>query len=241
MCGYGANKLNFFEGSLAEKEVHMESFGFGSASSFNVAGAAGGFNWKHFMVGAAIAAAIAILLYFVIEKADTRPIIDGYADVISTHKTLYSAYQGLVPADSDVLLELEQLDAKLTAFKRDLTSSGKTIDASKMVAYNTYQDIRPLADWTSQCFSKNVPERDILLQFERWYLSGKRTLADLNTSLGFSKEKNVDMLDSMIEDVKKVALRECIAVAHTDIQGLPGVHDPESYGSAETETSAQYD
>lgn len=222
----------------------MDSFGygFGSTGLNSLASNGSGLNWKHFLIGAGIAAFIAILIYFVVEKADTRPVIDGFKDAIeSTVKTtLYSAYQGIVPAHTDALLELQQLDAKLVAFKRDLSSPEKTIDASKLVQYNTYQDIRPLADWTSQCFSKNVPERDITLQLERWFLSGKRTLADLNSAAGFPVEKNVDMLSSMIDDVKNVALRECVGVAHTDIQGLSGAHDPESWGSAETETSANY-
>lgn len=237
----------------------MESFGFGSKAtnsfgfsgfgSANAAGsssgASGGLNWTYFLIGAALAAFIAIVIYFVVDKADTRPVIDGFKDdvpvPVPAQSTLCSAYEGHVSPKSEALVELRQLEAKLASFKRDLTSPDKSIDASKLVDYNTYQDIRPLADWTSQCFSKNVPERDITLQMERWFLSGKRTLADLNAAAGFAAEKNVDILASAIEDVKAVALRSCLAVAHTDIQGLPGAHDPESWGSAETETSALYD
>lgn len=217
--------------------------GFGSASAEAVSGASGGLNWTYFLIGAALAAFIAIVIYFVVDKADTRPVIDGFKDEVvnAVQSTLYSAYEGHVSPKSEALIELQQLDAKLAAFKRDLTSPDKTIDASKLVDYNTYQDIRPLADWTSQCFSKNVPERDITLQLERWFLSGKRTLADLNAAAGFAAEKNVDRLISAIEDVKAVALKECVAVAHKDIQGLQGAHDPESWGSAETETSALFD
>jgi hypothetical protein len=217
--------------------------GFGSASAESAGSASDGLNWTYFLIGAALAAFIAILIYFVVEKADTRPVIDGFKDEVAApvQSTLYSAYEGHVSPKSDALLELQQLDAKLAAFKRDLTSPDKTIDASKLVDYNTYQDIRPLADWTSQCFSKNVPERDITLQMERWFLSGKRTLADLNAAAGFAAEKNVDRLEAAIEDVKAVALKECVAVAHKDIQGLQGAHDPESWGSAETETSALFD
>lgn len=235
----------------------MESFGFGSKAtnsfgfsgfgSANAAGSAsGGLNWTYFLIGAVLTALIAILIYFVVDKADTRPVIDGFKDDVPvqsmpTQSTLCSAYEGHVSPKSEALVELRQLEAKLAAFKRDLTSPDKSIDASKLVDYNTYQDIRPLADWTSQCFSKNVPERDITLQMERWFLSGKRTLADLNAAAGFAAEKNVDLLASAIEDVKAVALRSCLAVAHSDIQGLQGAHDPESWGSAETETSALYD
>jgi hypothetical protein len=233
----------------------MDSFSFGSkaSNSFGFSGfgalnsgsgaAAGGLNWTYFLIGAALAAFIAIVIYFVVEKADTRPVIDGFKDEAASpvQSTLYSAYEGHVSPKSEALIELQQLEAKLAAFKRDLTSPDKAIDASKLVDYNTYQDIRPLADWTSQCFSKNVPERDITLQMERWFLSGKRTLADLNAAAGFAAEKNVDRLEAAIEDVKAVALKECLAVANTDIQGLQGAHDPESWGSAETETSALYD
>lgn len=239
------------------------SFGFGfglGQGTMNSATPQAGFNWKFFLIGAVVAALIAVLVYFIIDKADTRPVMDGFADKkeekpaippegfahaikegFADQSTLYSAYKGLIPETNEAMIELEQLDAKLTAFKRDLTSPAKTIDASKLVQYNTYQDIRPLADWTSQCFSKNVPERDILIQMDRWLLSGKKTLADLNSLAGLPKEKNYDKLEAAVEDVKNVALKECVAVAHVDVQGLTGPHDPIGYGSAITDTSAHFD
>ena len=229
------------------------SFGFGFGLGAPAAAPQASFNWKFFLIGAVVAALIAVLVYFIIDKADTRPVMDGFADkkeekpaiplegFADNQSTLYSAYKGLIPETNEVMIELEQLDAKLTAFKRDLTSPAKTIDASKLVQYNTYQDIRPLADWTSQCFSKNVPERDILIQMDRWLLSGKKTLADLNSLAGLPKEKNYDKLEAAVEDVKNVALKECVAVAHVDVQGLTGPHDPIGYGSAITDTSAQFD
>lgn len=228
-------------------------FGFGPAAVGDVAPQSG-LNWKFFVIGAVVAALIAVLVYFIIDKADTRPVMDGFADkkeekpaiplegfASASQSTLYSAYKGLIPESNEAMIELEQLDAKLAAFKRDLTSPAKTIDASKLVQYNTYQDIRPLADWTSQCFSKNVPERDIQLQMDRWLLSGKKTLADLNGAAGLPKEKNYDILEAAVEDVKRVALKECVATAHVDVQGLTGPHDPVGYGSAVTDTSAQFD
>ena len=229
------------------------SFGFGFGLGAPAAAPQASFNWKFFLIGAVVAALIAVLVYFIVDKADTRPVMDGFADkkeekpaiplegFADKQSTLYSAYKGLIPETNETMIELEQLDAKLTAFKRDLTSPAKTIDASKLVQYNTYQDIRPLADWTSQCFSKNVPERDIQLQMERWLLSGKKTLADLNSLAGLPKEKNYDKLEAAVEDVKNVALKECVAVAHVDVQGLTGPHDPIGYGSAITDTSAQFD
>ena len=232
------------------------AFGFGFGPGASVADAPqSGLNWKYFMVGVVVAALIAILVYFIVDKADTRPVVDGFEDKKEkpaippegfltegfADQTLYSAYKGLIPETNETMIELQQLDAKLAAFKRDLTSPAKTIDASKLVQYNTYQDIRPLADWTSQCFSKNVPERDIVIQMDRWLLSGKKTLADLNGAAGLPKEKNYDLLEAAVEDVKRVALKECVATAHVDVQGLTGPHDPVGYGSAVTDTSAQFD
>lgn len=267
----------------------MADFGFGITSglntfSANINSATAGLNWKHFLIGALVALGIAMLIYLVIERADTRPVIDGFSNSsadtdsfgqvpkpystlgvkdpfidhpapaippeekkkITEHFTangtsIYSDYVGHVSKNSDVLLELQELEAKLGAFKHDISSPAKTINASKLVQYNTYQDIRPLADWTSQCFSKNVPERDILLQMERWFLSGKKTLADLNAAAGFAQDKNVERLGALIEDVKTVAVRECVSVAHTDVQGITGPHDPSPWGSAVSPTSAQYD
>jgi hypothetical protein len=237
------------------------AFGFGFGPGASAADAPqSGLNWKYFMVGVVVAALIAVLVYFIVDKADTRPVMDGFTDKkekpanppippegfklaegFANQSTLYSAYKGLIPETNETMIELQQLDAKLAAFKRDLTSPAKTIDASKLVQYNTYQDIRPLADWTSQCFSKNVPERDIVIQMDRWLLSGKKTLADLNGAAGLPKEKNYDLLEAAVEDVKRVALKECVATAHVDVQGLTGPHDPVGYGSAVTDTSAQFD
>jgi hypothetical protein len=233
------------------------AFGFGFGPGASAADAPqSGLNWKYFMVGVVVAALIAVLVYFIIDKADTRPVVDGFEDKKEkpaippegfkltegfADQTLYSVYKGLIPETNETMIELQQLDAKLAAFKRDLTSPAKTIDASKLVQYNTYQDIRPLADWTSQCFSKNVPERDIVIQMDRWLLSGKKTLADLNGAVGLPKEKNYDLLEAAVEDVKRVALKECVATAHVDVQGLTGPHDPVGYGSAVTDTSAQFD
>lgn len=271
-------------------------FGFGSANAgFNSGSAGGGFNWKYFLIGLVAAAFVAVLLYFVVERADTRPVVSGFADlkndgldvdaytdvgdmnkpaeIAKEHplksapavpseehflekmgfeggslsntpligSTLYSAYAGRVSGQTDTLLELQQLEAKLAAFTADLTSADKQINASKLVQYNTYQDIRPLGDWTAQCFSKNVPERDITLQMERWYLSGKKTLADLNKAAGMAEDTNVATLASMIDKVKTVAMANCIATAHTDIDALGGPRDPTPYaGSAKTDTSAQF-
>ena len=270
--------------------------GFGASNSgYNSGSAGGGFNWKYFLIGLVAAAFIAVLLYFVVERADTRPVVsgfadlkddgsglDGYTDVGDMNKpaeiaaqnpmkpapavpseehflekmglqggtlsdtplvgsTLYSAYAGRVSGQTDALLELQQLEAKLAAFTADLTSPEKQINASKLVQYNTYQDIRPLGDWTAQCFSKNVPERDITLQMERWFLSGKKTLADLNKAAGQAEDTNVSTLASMIDKVKSVALANCVATAHADIDALGGPRDPAPYaGSAKTDTSSQF-
>lgn len=275
--------------------------GFGSSLNAGLnSGSAGGFNWTYFLIGLVAAAFVAVLLYFVVERADTRPVVagftdlkgtdydtdsdtdsdngvDGYTDVGDMNKpaeiakqhpmkpapavpseehflvrtgfenvpmvgsTLYSAYAGRVSGQSDTLLELQQLEAKLAAFTADLTSPEKQINASKLVQYNTYQDIRPLGDWTAQCFSKNVPERDITLQMERWFLSGKKTLADLNKAAGQAEDTNVPKLASMIDAVKTVAMANCVATAHADIDALGGPRDPAPYaGSAKTDTSSQF-
>ncbi len=279
----------------------MQALGFGfgqntygaAPGAFNMGGlfsgmggeSGSGFSWKFFAIGAVAAALIALLLYFVIDRADTRPVISGFADlkeetdpftdvgpitaenVKSTGvkpapavpseehflermgfqdlpiigSTLYSSYAGRVSGQTDALLELQELEAKIAAFTADLTSPEKQINASKLVQYNTYQDIRPLADWTAQCFSKNVPERDITLQMERWYLSGKKTLADLNKAAGQAEDTNLAKLSSMIDAVKSVALSNCVATAHADIDALGGPRDPTPYaGSAKTDTSSQF-
>jgi hypothetical protein len=298
---YGSGPSAFNMGGL------FSGFGSSANAGFNTGSAGGGFNWKYFLIGLVAAALVAVLLYFVVERADTRPVVSGFADldadadaytdvgdmnkpaeIAKEHpmkpapevpseehflvrtgfeggtltnvpmvgSTLYSAYAGRVSGQSDAslmgslacgsttsdaLLELQQLEAKLAAFTADLTSPEKQINASKLVQYNTYQDIRPLGDWTAQCFSKNVPERDITLQMERWYLSGKKTLADLNKAAGQPEDTNVAKLASMIDAVKTVAMANCVARAHTDIDALGGPRDPAPYaGSAKTDTSSQF-
>ena len=279
--GFGQNTYGAAPGAFNMGSMFS---GFGSALG-NEGGTGSGFSWKFFAIGAVAAALIAVLLYFVIDRADTRPVVAGFADlkegadeftdvgpitaenVKSTGvkpapavpseehflvrtgfedvpmlgSTLYSSYAGRVSGQTDALLELQELEAKIAAFTADLTSPEKQINASKLVQYNTYQDIRPLADWTAQCFSKNVPERDITLQMERWYLSGKKTLADLNKAAGQAEDTNLAKLSSMIDAVKSVAMANCLATAHADIDALGGPRDPTPYaGSAKTDTSAQF-
>jgi hypothetical protein len=287
---YGSGPSAFNMGGL------FSGFGSSANAGFNSGSAGGGFNWTYFLIGLVAAALVAVLLYFVVERADTRPVVSGFADldlgsgtgvdaytdvgdmnkpaaigkeypmkpapavpseehflvrtgfeggtltnVPMVGSTLYSAYAGRVSGQSDALLELQQLEAKLAAFTADLTSADKQINASKLVQYNTYQDIRPLGDWTAQCFSKNVPERDITLQMERWFLSGKKTLADLNKAAGQAEDTNVPKLASMIDAVKTVAMANCVARAHADIDALGGPRDPTPYaGSAKTDTSSQF-
>jgi hypothetical protein len=288
---YGSGPSAFNMGGL------FSGFGSSANAGFNSGSAGGGFNWTYFLIGLVAAAFVAVLLYFVVERADTRPVVSGFADldlgsgasanagtgvdaytdvgdmnkpaeIAKQHpmksapavpseehflvrtgfenvpmvgSTLYSAYAGRVSGQSDALLELQQLEAKLAAFTADLTSADKQINASKLVQYNTYQDIRPLGDWTAQCFSKNVPERDITLQMERWFLSGKKTLADLNKASGQAEDTNLAKLASMIDKVKTIALANCVATAHADIDALGGPRDPTPYaGSAKTDTSSQF-
>jgi len=275
--GFGQNSYGAAPGAFNMGSMFSGMSGEGGTGS--------GFSWKFFAIGAVAAALIAVLLYFVVDRADTRPVIAGFADlkegadeftdvgpitaenVKSTGvkpapavpseehflerigfqdlpllgSTLYSSYAGRVSGQTDALLELQELEAKIAAFTTDLTSPEKQINASKLVQYNTYQDIRPLADWTAQCFSKNVPERDITLQMERWYLSGKKTLADLNKAAGQAEDTNLAKLSSMIDAVKSVALNNCVATAHADIDALGGPRDPTPYaGSAKTDTSCQF-
>jgi hypothetical protein len=281
--GFGFGQNAYGAAAAAPSGFNMGSLlsGFGANSN---SGASSGFSWKFFAIGAVVTALVALLLYFVIDRADTRPVVSGFKDleeadtftdvgpttaenVKSTGvkpapavpseehflekmgfenapmigSTLYSSYVGRVSGQSDALLELQELEAKLAAFTTDLTSPEKQLSASKLVQYNTYQDIRPLNDWTAQCFSKNVPERDITLQMERWFLSGKKTLADLNKAAGQAEDTNLSTLASMIDKVKSVAMANCLATAHAEIDAVGGPRDPTPYaGSAKTDTSSQF-
>ena len=186
-------------------------------------------NWKHFLIGIAVAAFIAILLYFVVDRADTRPVVDGFVGY-GVLDTLYS--DPPKPVVSEAQTELDELMKKLAVFKADLLSGRLNVT---QMQYNAHQDIRPIAEWTAQCFSKNVPERDITLQLEKWFESGKRTIMELGLGEGKIAE-----LSAIIEDVRKVAMEHCVATAHSDIEGVMGLHAPQPYGSAESATSAQY-
>ena len=76
---------------------------------------------------------------------------------------------------------------------------------------------------------------------DRWLLSGKKTLADLNKAAGQAEDTNVPKLASMIDAVKTVAMANCVATAHADIDALGGPRDPAPYaGSAKTDTSSQF-
>jgi hypothetical protein len=241
--------FGFGKNTYSSSPFNFSSFASGLGNGFSADSVASPFNWKYFLIGTVVAAVIAILLYMVIDRADTRPIVSGFTDLkrapaippegfsaIATN--LYSSYAGVVLGQEDTLFELQQLETKLAIFAADLTAADKPITTSKFTTYNTYQDIRPLADWTAQCRAKNVPERDITLQLERWYASGKKTLADLNAAAGYAPTENIDKLAAMIDKVKTVALSQCVATAHADISAIGGPRDPLPYaGSAQFEST----
>lgn len=193
----------------------------------------GGFlsnNWGTILIGILIAIVAAVAAYFVLGRADTRPVVQGfYGGAISGTTNLpcgrnSSEAQELIamfqntPIDSVEegnldLRDLRNLLSRLTCMKEDLMAPQHLIAATKELGFATHMDIQPVADLIGRCFTKSVPERDLTIQFDKWASFGKDMIARLCTEANFTEQEKTraeQLLGAVIRDVHDVALTTCI-------------------------------
>jgi hypothetical protein len=192
------------------------------------------------IIGAVVALCIGLSAYFVIGRADTRPIRQNFLDTLDSKEGFYGGAVngssglpcGRVSVEAEQLYamfssrpvtvgeegntdlrDLKDLLSKLTCFKADLMSPGQTITAVKELGFATHMDIQPVADLTGRCFAKLVPERDLSIQFEKWRDFGLDMIKRLCTASSMS-ELEVSQAERLFflvwNDVMNIAQGMCI-------------------------------
>jgi len=223
-------------------------------------------SWKSVFIGAALSLMVIGISLFFIKYSGTRPIASGFVGTVPTNEG-FTATNGVsnVPcghdlADGEALYsmflgrdmgrtedgkkdidDMRNLLAKLACMKRDLLSPSGTISAEKELAFCTYSDIQSTSETTARCLSKQIPERDLEIQFEKWNRYGldliKRLCTDtnMNESEVVSAEK---LFGSVIEDVNSIAKMKCLTGVPVDDESP---RDPAKYASPETKNLQPYE
>jgi hypothetical protein len=193
----------------------------------------GGFfseNWGTILIGILIAIAVGVTAYFILGRADTRPVVQGfYGGAIngttnlpcgrnsSEAQALLAMFQnrplGATEEGKMDLRDLRNLLSRLTCMKEDLMAPQHLIAATKELGFATHMDIQPVADLIGRCFSKTVPERDLTIQFDKWNAFGKDMIRRLCTAGNYTEAEVVHaekLLGAVIRDVQDVANTTCI-------------------------------
>lgn len=222
----------------------MESFAPETSSS-------SGFSYTPFLIGLAVAALVFLVSYFVIGRAETRPIVQGFQDtapytpfeqvlesstLFTCADTIPEAAQSLqlvspgISSSSDALRDYKSLLAKISCFKKDISSPQKAITATKDLGFITQQDIQPVADLTARCFAKSVPERDLEIQYEKWDMAGEQLLKTLEEEGASNTSQAYGLLKKALEVSRQTALQECKQGRLSEFSGIEGFsvsrHDP---------------
>jgi hypothetical protein len=128
--------------------------------------------------------------------------------------SIFMKHDGSADAKQD-LRNLRNLLAKLSCMKRDLLSPSGIISAENELRFTTQSDIQPLADTTSRCLSKQIPERDLNIQFEKWQAYGLDLIRRLCTDYNIEESQVVEaerLFGNMYADVYVVAKSKCLGV-----------------------------
>ena len=223
--------------------------------------------WRSVLAGVGLSLLVIFISSIFIKYYNTRPLQSGFADFVPKVAEEFNAVNGVsnIPCGHDLadgeklfsmflgrdlsttedgkkdLEDLRVLLAKLACMKRDLLSPSGTISAEKELKFCTYSDIQPSAETTSRCLSKQIPERDLDIQIEKWNLYGKDLIKRLCTDTSMSEEEVLSaekIFDSIMSDVYDIAKIKCLT-------GVPvndcGPRDPAKYASPETKNLREYD
>jgi hypothetical protein len=224
-------------------------------------------SWKSVFIGAALSLMVIGISLFFIKYSGTRPIASGFVGTVPTNEG-FTATNGVsnVPcghdlADGEALYsmflgrdmgrtedgkkdidDMRNLLAKLACMKRDLLSPSGTISAEKELAFCTYSDIQSTSETTSRCLSKQIPERDLEIQFEKWNIYGLDLIKRLCTDTNMSESEVVSaekLFRSVISDVNSIAKVKCLTGVPVDADESP--RDPAKYASPETKNLQPYE
>lgn len=190
-----------------------------------------GFSMWWFAGGILVVGLIALGIYLVMGRAETRPLKQGfYGGPINGTSGLAC---GRMSSEAEKLVSMfatRQLDvgeegqmdlrdlkavlSKMLCMKQDLMAPQQTITAAKELGFATHMDIQPVADLTARCFSKTVPERDLSIQFGKWREFGLDMVRRLCTAGSLSEAESNEaegLFVAVWKDAMDVALTNCIS------------------------------
>jgi hypothetical protein len=224
----------------------------------SVTGSGGaGFSYFWVIVGAIVTAIVIAVVYFVVGRADTRPIKQGFyggpingtttlacGRMSSEAEALIGMFEGRPLGTGEGEQDLHDLKAvlsKMLCMKQDLMAPQQTITAAKELGFATHMDIQPVADLTARCFSKTIPERDLSIQFGKWQEFGHDMIRRLCTAAELSeveRENAEKLFNAAWRDAMDVSLIQCLKTA-TDHKHSP--HDAQPNTPEEVEDLRAYD
>lgn len=224
-------------------------------------------SWRNILAGVGLSLFVIFISTLYINYANTRPLQSGFANFKPTINEGFNAVNGVgnIPCGQDLadgealyskfvgrdlsttedgkkdLEDLRVLLAKLACMKRDLLSPSGTISAEKELKFCTYSDIQPSAETTSRCLSKQIPERDLEIQFEKWNLYGNDLLKRLCTDTSMEEQEVISaegLFNNIMSDVHSIAKIKCLTGPPVD-DCSP--RDPAKYASPESKNLSEYD
>ena len=217
----------------------------------------GSLPWKSILIGIVLTLLVIGCTLLIIHYRNSRPLViqgfkatNGVGAVpcgqdLAEAETLYALFSGRQLNTEDGkkdLNDLRNLLAKFACMKRDLLSPSGLITAEKELRFCTYSDIQPSAETTARCLSKQIPERDLDIQFEKWKLYGLDLIRRLCTSANLT-EQEVQVADqqfiTLFNDVYQVSVVKCLT--GKSIEKDPSRHDPAKYMAPELKNLQPYE
>ena len=102
--------------------------------------------------------------------------------------------------------------------------NAKVVQATRYQPFNTSHDMEPVAETAARCFSRTIPQRDLMLSLDKWGSRGTFLIKRTCTSLRFSdgeEEKALGLFGQAMADLSDIALGECCTSADAVIGGVP--------------------
>jgi hypothetical protein len=154
----------------------------------------------------------------------------GVPDCLSTSSDaaqlyeLLSSKQATGEEGPDDLRELKAILSKISCLKRDLMGNAKVVQATIYQPFLTSHDMEPVAETAARCFSKTIPQRDLMLSLDKWGSRGTFLIKRICTSYSLSdgeEEKAITLFGQAMADLGDIALGECCSSSEAVIGGVP--------------------
>jgi len=145
------------------------------------------------------------------------------SDCAQLYELLNSKKSGTEEGPED-LRELKLILSKISCLKRDLMGNAKVVQATIYQPFSTSHDLEPVAETAARCFSKTIPQRDLMLSLDKWGSRGTFLIKRVCTSYRLSdgeEEKALTLFGQAMADLGDIALGECCNSSEAVIGGVP--------------------